>query len=235
MQLIRYSSPNELVNAQEQSFLNSLTCNEITFAKESNFAIQLLNSNSYLAKIAMDGGDGQRSFISAVNNIASIGISLNPAKKHAYLVPRDGKVVLDISYLGMVDIATSSGSVLWVQAKIVYSNDTYENTGINTPPEHKFNAFGNRGEIVGVYCVAKTVGGDYLTNEMPIDKVHAIRARSQSFNKGRTSPWKTDYEEMVKKTCIKQGSKLWPKSDRLSHAIDYLNNNGEGIDFKSEK
>jgi recombination protein RecT len=34
--------------------------------------------------------------------VAAIGITLNPASKLAYLVPRDGMVCLDISYMGLL-------------------------------------------------------------------------------------------------------------------------------------
>ncbi|MGP0745242.1 recombinase RecT, partial [Escherichia coli] len=85
-------------------------------------------------------------------NVAAIGITLNPASKLAYLVPRDGMVCLDISYMGLLHIAMESGVISWGQAKLVHANDTYESNGLDKAPTHKYNAFGDRGDIVGVYC-----------------------------------------------------------------------------------
>ncbi|TNP50108.1 recombinase RecT, partial [Escherichia coli] len=87
----------------------------------------------------------------AIINVAAIGITLNPASKLAYLVPRDGMVCLDISYMGLLHLAQSTGSIKWGQCKLVYSNDTYESNGLDSAPTHKYNAFGERGSIVGGY------------------------------------------------------------------------------------
>lgn len=223
---------HQIVMAEETRF-NAVRVDEaIAFQREAEFAMQLLRANDFLAKTATNNPDSLRD---AVRNVAAIGVSLNPAMKHAYLVPRDRKVVLDISYLGLLNIAIESGSILWGQAKPVHAQDDYRNTGIDSKPEHNYSPFGNRGDIVGAYCTVKTVDGDYLTHEMPIADIHRIRERSQSFKKGSMSPWKTDYLQMVLKTVVKQASKYWPKSERIKTAEQYLNSNNEGIDFKSEQ
>jgi recombination protein RecT len=221
-----------IILAQEQQFNSLVVDDKIKFAAESQFACQLMRANSYLAGIAIKN---PQSMIDAVINIAAIGISLNPAQKHAYLVPRDGKVCLDISYMGLLHIATDSGSIMWGQSKIVHQNDAYVNNGVDKAPTHEYAAFGNRGEIIGVYCTVKTAGDDFLTEEMDIEKVHAIRQRSAGFASGKKSPWKTDYEPMIRKTVVKSAYKYWPRCERIAQAIDYLNKSGEGIDFDNER
>lgn len=221
----------QLMLAQEQNFNAVLSDEKINFAKEVQFALQHLGNNSYTAGVAMKN---QESFRNAIINVAAIGISLNPASKLAYLVPRGGAVCLDIGYLGLEHIAIESGSVLWVQCKIVHANDTYESCGIDKAPNHRYSAFGKRGEIVGAYCVAKAHDGSFLTEEMNIDEIYRIRARSESFKKGN-GPWKLDEGEMIKKTVIKRASKHWPKSERMQQAVTMLDNQGEGIDFHSER
>lgn len=203
------------------------------FEAEAGFAIQILTSNDYAMKIA---AGNRRSVIDAVTNVAAIGISLNPAKKQAYLVPRDGKICLDISYMGLLDMAVEAGVVQWGQCRIVRERDEFALNGIDRQPQHKYNPFAkDRGEMVGVYSVVKTASGDYLTHAMPIDEVYAIRNRSSAWKSGRACPWKTDEGEMIKKTCIKQAYKYWPKAgggDKLEKAIQYLNTQGgEGLDL----
>ena len=206
--------------------------NDVDFGAEANYAMQLLYANDFALKIALGN---PVSVQNALRNASAIGISLNPANKHAYLVPRKGNICLDISYMGLLHLAMSTGSIEFGQAKLVYEKDTYENVGIDKPPVHKSNTFGDRGNLVGVYCVVRTNTGAYLTEEMTIDEVNQIKNRSESAKKGN-GPWITDYFEMVRKTVIKRASKYWPKVDRLNTAIDLLNTEGdEGISFNHQK
>lgn len=201
----------------------------INFEREAGFAIQILGNNDYALGIAMNN---KQSVIDAVTNISAIGISLNPAKKQAYLVPRDNKICLDLSYIGLLDLAVASGSIMWGKAELVRESDNFRLNGFDRPPTHERDPFAkDRGEIVGVYVVAKTHSGDYLTETMAISEVNDIRDRSVAWkawiNKKKSCPWVTDPGEMAKKTVIKRASKTWPKADRLDKAIHFLNTDGE--------
>lgn len=210
---------------------------EINFDKEAQFAVQVLTDkdNSYALNIATSTPAGRNSTISAVKNIASIGLSLNPARKQAYLVPRKGKICLDISYQGLVDIAVQSGSIRWAQSRIVHDQDFFEITGVDKEPTHRFQPFGNRGKPVGVYVTVKTIDGDYLTESMSVDEVNLIRDKSESFKKNGSGPWRDFWQEMAKKTVVKRAQKYWPKTDRLSDAIRHLNEDvGEGIETAND-
>lgn len=214
------------------AFASVLTDRSLNFEREAEFAIQTIQANDYSTKLAMGN---RQSVVNAVTNIAAIGISLNPAKKQAYLVPRDGKICLDISYIGLMDLAMASGAIRWGQAKLVHTNDRFELNGFDKQPTHTFNPFSkDRGEVVGVYVVVKTSDGDYLTETMSIDEVNAIRDRSSAWkawiSKKSSCPWVTDPGEMAKKTCVKRAYKFWPKTERLEQAIHYLNTDGnEGL------
>ncbi len=225
------------IYALRDTFQSRLTNNNLNFEVEAGFAVQQLESNDYLLSTAMNN---RQSVINAVTNVAAIGISLNPARKQAYLVPRDKKVCLDISYIGLVDLATQSGSIIWAKAELVYEADNFMMGEPGTLPKHQFNPFNkDRGAVVGAYVVVKTASGEYLCEAMSIDEINAIRDRSSAWkaykSKGVTCPWSTDPGEMCKKTVIKRASKLWPKNDRLSNAIQHLNVDlEEGIEFSNQ-
>jgi recombination protein RecT len=222
------------IHEARDAFSSVLTDRSINFEREAGFAIQILTSNDYAMGIAQSN---RQSVINAVTNVAAIGISLNPAKKQAYLVPRDGRICLDISYMGLLDLAIGSGSIRWGQAELVYEADAFALNGFDQPPKHERNPFAkDRGDVVGVYVVVKTHDGDYLTTTMTIDEVNGIRDRSSAWKawvgKKKSCPWVTDPGEMAKKTVIKRAYKLWPKTERLDKAIHYLNTDGdEGIQF----
>lgn len=224
----------DVVYAQGKQFSAVASNSSLVFEREAAFAMQLFMSNKYLAGVALSN---KSSVISAISNIAAIGISLNPASKLAYLVPRDGKACLDISYLGLMHIAQDAGAIKWGQAAIVRANDVFELNGIDSAPTHKYNPFGtDRGDIVGCYVVVKTDTDDYLTHTMTIDAIYSIRDRaSESWkaylrDKTKKTPWLTDGEEMIKKTGVKQAAKYWPRRERLDTAVHYLNTEGgEGL------
>lgn len=233
---------------QRDEFVRVLADPGINFEREAEFAMQIIEGNSYMLTTAMKN---RQSVVNAVRNIAAIGISLNPAKKQAYLVPRrpkageDTAICLDISYMGLIDLAVDSGSIRWAQAKLVRETDEYEAQGVDKAPVHKYKPFAtalDRGQIIGVYVVVKTADGDFLTHEMSMGEVQDIRDRSESWkayvkDNNKKCPWVTDPGEMIKKTVIKQASKTWPRgSGRLEQAIHHLNTDGgEGLVDINEK
>lgn len=211
----------------------------INFEREAGFAIQAISKNDYTLGIAAKNPQSVRD---SVTNIAAIGISLNPAKKQAYLVPRKNAICLDISYMGLIDLAIQSGSIRWAQAELVYSGDQFARNGMDKMPLHKFDPFdADRGEIRGVYVVVKTADGEYLTETMTISEVNSIRDRSEAWkayvkDNSKLCPWVTDPGEMIKKTVVKRAYKYWPKTERLEKAIHHLNTDGgEGIDFTQQQ
>ena len=220
------------IYATRNAFEAALADRSMNFEREAGFALQVIGGNDYALKVAMNN---RQSVVNAVTNVAAIGISLNPALKLAYLVPRDGKICLDISYMGLVHIAIDSGSIKWAQAEVVHKGDTFKRLGYDRPPQHEYDAFDTeRGEVRGVYVVAKTIDGDYLTTTMNVDDVNDIRDRSSAWKawieKKRSCPWVTDWSEMAKKTVIKRAYKSWPKTPRLADAIHRLNiENEEGL------
>jgi recombination protein RecT len=218
-----------LINAERDRFAAVCSDPSIEFEREASFAMQVLSGSEYLMSVAMRN---KASLQAAIVNVAAIGISLNPAAKLAYLVPRKNQICLDISYMGMMHLAQQTGAIVWGQALVVRQQDTFELRGIDQPPIHKFNPFAeDRGEVIGVYVVVKCDNGDYLTHAMPISKVFEIRDRSEAWKayqkNGTKCPWVTDEEEMVKKTCVKQAAKYWPRRDRLDNAIHHMNVEGE--------
>lgn len=227
-----------LINDQKDQFLSVVSDPTIEFARESQFAMQVIENNTYLQGICRQN---PQSLKNAIVNVAAIGISLNPASKLAYLVPRDGKVCLDLSYMGLMHLAQQCGAILWGQAQLVREGDVFELHGVGERPTHKYNPFSkerNLQPVVGVYSVVKTDSGDFLTDCMSIEEVHSIRDRSAAWkawlSKKAKCPWVTDEGEMTKKTILKRAAKMWPRRDRLDQAIHHLNTDGnEG--FAPEK
>jgi recombination protein RecT len=232
-------SYGDVIDKIEGDF-NQLAPSNLQFKGERGYALQLLQNNDYLMTVAQSN---PVSLAQAMRNVASIGLSLNPAKKQAYLIPRSvksggkyvNKVFLEPSYMGMCDLATGLGTIAWIQARVVYKNDEFTDNGVGLPPTHKYDAFGSledRGEFVGTYCVAKTKDGDHLTTTMNKQAIETIRGKSEQYKKSGTGPWKDHFEEQAKKTVVRNAFKMWPKGehmDRLEQAI-HMSNENEGFE-----
>jgi phage RecT family recombinase len=197
---------------------------EKTFLKEASFAIQSINSSKQLPKATTE------SKLMAVMNVAQIGLSLNPVKKEAYLVPRFNRgsieCQLEPSYQGLVKLLTDTGSVTSIAVYPVYDGDEFElelGTTMTVVHKPKFKTK----ELVNVYGIAVLPGGERQIEVMTADDINKIRALSESYkayeNKKISScVWVDHYDEMSRKTLIRRFYKYLPKSEnheRLQQAI----------------
>ncbi|OOZ36499.1 RecT family recombinase [Solemya elarraichensis gill symbiont] len=212
----------QLVNSVQGKFVQiAQEHNLVTWQKESQFALQALQTNGTLATCAPE------TIQNAIINVASVGLTLNPADGYAYLVPEYSKpnkrneCQLRISFKGLIKLATDTGAIKWVKADVVKAADTFEYRGLNQMPEHKMNPVSDRGDSIGVYCVAKTNEDEYLVDMAPWDEV--MKAKEAAKTKMVWDKWP---DEMAKKFIIKRASKQWPKTEQsavLHNAIDVIN------------
>lgn len=196
-----------------------------TLEREISFAIQQHNSNSGLQKCT------QESFMKAVYNIATTGLSLNPVMKLAYLIPRyvNGgmQAVLEPSYQGLIKLLTDSGAVKSINARIAYEGDDFDvDYGTEARINHK-PKFKTRTPFV-VYAVAVLPNGVQQFEVMTMDEINEIRDRSESYKayvaeKVKSCIWVDHYGEMAKKTVIKRLFKYLPKSAAFEKAATAIN------------
>lgn len=224
-----------LVKKQEQKFrtLDKANGQLLDFEKECLFARQQLLKNDFTLKVA---GGNPSSLQAAILNVAAIGISLNPAQQHAYLVPRDGSICLDISFRGLTYLATESGAIKWAKVELVYEADTFAWCGPAEMPKHEADPFSDRGEIKGGYCIAKLPDDSVMVEVMPIAEIHKIRDTSKAYSK-KGGPWINWFEEMAKKTILKRAAKSWPQTPnrrRVDAAVEVLHQS-EGSRYTLEQ
>lgn len=159
-----------------------------------------------------------KSFLGAMMSAAQLGLEPNTPLGQAYLIPYKNKgvdeVQFQIGYKGLIDLAYRSGEVELVQAHVVYEKDVFEmEYGLSPKLVHK-PAMKDRGEPVQVYAMFKTKSGGYGFEVMSMEE---IRAHAEKYSQGYRSgysPWKTNFEEMAKKTVLKRVLKYAPlKSD----------------------
>ena len=165
----------------------------------------------------------QVTFLAAMMNAAQLGMEPNTPLGQAYLIPFKNhgqmQVQFQLGYKGLIDLAYRSGDVVTVQAQVVYENDKFDcEFGIDPKLRH-IPAEGDRGKPVKVYAMFRTKSGGYGFEVMSMEDIrkHAEKY-SQSYNSGY-SPWKTNFEEMAKKTVLKRCLKYAPLRSDVAAAV----------------
>lgn len=164
------------------------------------------------------------SFLGAMMSAAQLGLEPNTPLGQAYILPYQNKGTLEaqfqIGYKGLIDLAYRSGEVEVIQSHIVYENDEFEcEYGIDTKLSHK-PAMKDRGQPIKVYAIFKTKSGGYGFEVMSMDDVKAHAAKYSKAYNTSFSPWKTNFEEMAKKTVLKRVLKYAPlKSDFVKAVV----------------
>ena len=156
-------------------------------------------------------------------NAAQLGLEPNTPLGQAYLIPYKNKGTLEcqfqIGYKGLIDLAYRNGKMQTIQAQAVYENDYFEyEYGLEPKLVHR-PAPEDRGEIAYFYGYFRTENGGYGFSVMSkADMDLYAKTYSKAYDSGY-SPWKTSYEEMAKKTVIKQALKYAPIKTEFQRAL----------------
>lgn len=181
------------------------------------------------------------SFLGAMMSAAQLGLEPNTPLGQAYILPYMNKGVLEaqfqLGYKGLIDLAYRSGEVEVIQSHIVHENDEFEcNYGLEPTLKHT-PASKDRGAPIKVYAMFKTKSGGFGFEVMSMDDV---RIHAEKYSKSYSmsySPWKTNFEEMAKKTVLKRVLKYAPlKSDFVRAVVqDETIKNGVAEDMYEVK
>lgn len=159
-----------------------------------------------------------QSFLGAMMTAAQLGLEPNTPLGQAYLLPFKNKGVLEcqfqLGYKGLIDLAYRSGQVSIIQAHAVHENDDFSyEYGLEPKLSHK-PALRDRGEVYCYYAMFRTKDGGFGFSVMSKGDIQAHAEKfSQSYGSD-FSPWKTNFDEMAKKTVLKRVLKYAPlKSD----------------------
>lgn len=198
---------NSYIKSMEGEIAKALP-SVITPERFTRMVLSAVSANPKLADCS------PQSFLGAMMQAAQLGVEPNTPLGQAYLIPYAGQVQFQLGYKGMIDLAYRSGEIEVIQAHVVYENDEFEYEFGLEPKLRHVPARSDRGDAVCVYAMFKTKAGGFGFEVMSMDdcKKHAMKY-SKAYNSA-SSPWKTSFEEMCKKTVLKSCLKYAPlKSD----------------------
>jgi recombination protein RecT len=120
-----------------------------------------------------------------------------------------------VDYRGALDVARRNTSIHAVHADIRYEADQWTFAIDTTSPTllrlTHVPAEGERGNVLGAYFVAKLAHHECQAVYLTLEQIEKSRAASKGADSDY-SPWKRDWEAMAKKTAIKRGVNLLPRT-----------------------
>jgi recombination protein RecT len=147
-----------------------------------------------------------------------LGLEPSSVLGEAYLVPFGNQCQLIPGYMGLLKLVRNSGELLTVNAQTVHEKDVFEfEDGLDPYLRHKRPQSGERGKPVAYWAGALLKNGGRQFVVMTRDEAEAHGKKfSKAYNNG---PWKTDFDAMALKTCIRKLCKLLPKSVEAQMAV----------------
>lgn len=169
-----------------------------------------------------------RSVLAAIFQCASLG--LEPIAGHAYIIPYNikGQMVaqFQVGYQGWIDLFWRHNAALSIRAESVHEKDHFEYDYGTDTLSHRPPPFGTeRGIVVGYYASARMTKGGLIFKVLSAADALAHGQRfSRTWDREKKefyqdSPWRNHFDEMAKKTVVKQLAKFLPKSFEIQRAM----------------
>lgn len=189
----------------------------LTVERFTRMAVSAMNNTPELAQCT------PISVLAALMNAAQLGLEPNTPLGQAYLIPYKNKGTYEcqfqIGYKGYIDLAYRNEQMQTIQAQVVYENDQFDyELGLEPKLLHR-PAYTDRGEMVFFYGLFRTVNGGYGFSVMAKPEMDAFAKKYSKAFASSYSPWKTSYEDMAKKTVIKQALKYAPIKTDLQKIV----------------
>lgn len=153
---------------------------------------------------------------------ATLDLPIVPTLGLAYIVPYKGQCQFQLGYKGLIELAERSGQFKNIIDEVVYEGQLVKKNKFTG--EYVFDEDAKvSDDVIGYMARMDLVNGFSKTIFWTKEEVEKHAGRfSQAFRSGFTSPWKTDFDAMARKTVLKAlFAKYAPKSIALQQAIKF--------------
>ncbi len=206
-----------------------------------------------------------QSVLGAFMTSAALGLEPNTIMQQAFLIPYKKRAKIDGQWVdtyecnfqvgarGFVTLAHRSPHISGLQAESIHEGDLFEHMmGSETFLKYR-KALKDRGEMIGSFCFTKMASGVEMATVLPIEEIHKIRSRSETYNaltrnvanaesekerekaeqKLAETPWVMWEDDMGAKSAIKKHAKQLPLSpdDAMAAATQLDSDDGKIIDM----
>jgi recombination protein RecT len=170
------------------------------------------------------------SVLGSIMLAAQLKLEIGPALGHFYLTPRKDKgqqICLPIiGYQGLIELAYRSGRIGKIETFLVRDGDKFDH-GANSERGRYFDwapaDYDEDREWTGAVVTAQIIGAGTVWAYMPRAKI--LNRRPNGWERG---PWKTNEEEMARKTLVREVAPYLPKSTEFATAVQMTRDVEEG-------
>lgn len=206
----------DMIKAMEPEIKKALP-QVITPERFTRMALSALNTTPKLRECT------QMSFLAALMNAAQLGLEPNTPLGQAYLIPYRKKDIMEcqfqIGYKGLIDLGYRNPQMQIISAQEVYENDYFEyELGLNPKLVHR-PVLKDRGELKLFYGLFRLVNGGYGFEVMSREDMDAYAREYSKALDSSSSPWRSNYIGMAKKTVIKRALRYAPIKADFQRAL----------------
>lgn len=157
------------------------------------------------------------SLLIAAFNCAAIGLLPGGQLGLAYLIPRKGRVNLELGYRGLLELAFRNKHLRSVHAECVFTEEPFEWRVTQDGPQLEHRPDPDRDptrarELTRLaYCIYHTTQGGHgvrIVTRKQLDKIDS-----------RKHVWASDYYEMARKSAIRRAAKDWQMTIDMMQAM----------------
>lgn len=153
---------------------------------------------------------------------ATLDLPVVPTLGMAYIVPYKGQAQFQLGYKGLIELAERSGQFKNIIDEVVYEGQLVKKNKFTG--EYEFDEDAKKSDkVIGYMARMDLINGFSKTIFWTKEEVEKHAGKfSQAFRSGYSSPWKSDFDAMARKTVLKAlFSKYAPKSIAIQQAIRF--------------
>ncbi len=133
---------------------------------------------------------------------ASLDLPINKNLGFAYVVPYKNKPTFTIGYKGLIQLAMRSGQYRYINAGTVREGELKGMNKLSGMLDLSGEAISDT--IIGYFAYFQLINGAEKTLYMSKKEAEDWRDRYSPSAKSSYSPWKTDFDKMAMKTCLRR-------------------------------
>lgn len=154
-----------------------------------------------------------QSILKSAARAATLYLTVDPSIGQAYLVPYKDEATLIIGWRGLRDLAYRTGKVRIMNVGKLYDGQKWVEDQLTGEAHIEGSRSGD--EILGYFAYLETKDRRTHSLYMTVDEIHEHKKRyAHGFNR-QNSAWNTNFDEMAKKTVLRQLLTKWAELDPI--------------------